>query len=143
MSYIWPIALVVAANTAYQICAKSVPESIHPMAALTVTYAVAAAASLVLYFVMNQSLSLGRLQQDLGHINWASIVLGVVIVGLEVGFIYAYRAGWQVSTASTVSNGFLAVAVMIVGLLLFGEKITLTKAAGVAVVMAGLYLINK
>ena len=33
-----------------------------------------------------------------------SIVLGIVITGLEVGFIFAYKAGWKVSTLATVSN---------------------------------------
>ena len=39
-SYVWPIALVVFANTLYQICAKSVPQDLNPFASLTVTYAV-------------------------------------------------------------------------------------------------------
>ena len=37
LSYIWPIALVVLANTFYQICAKATPEAMNPLAALTVT----------------------------------------------------------------------------------------------------------
>ena len=45
-SYVWPMALEVLSNTAYQICAKSVPEGMNPFASLTVTYLVGAAASL-------------------------------------------------------------------------------------------------
>ncbi len=41
-SYIWPIALVVISNTLYQVCAKSVPEGMNPLASLTVTYLVGA-----------------------------------------------------------------------------------------------------
>ena len=36
-AYIWPVVLVVLANTMYQICAKAVPGNISPFAALTVT----------------------------------------------------------------------------------------------------------
>ena len=46
-SYIWPIALVVISNTLYQICAKSVPEGMNPLASLTVTYLIGAAVSCV------------------------------------------------------------------------------------------------
>ena len=51
-SYIWPIALVVISNTAYQICAKSMPKEIDPFASLIVTYLVGAAASAILYFAL-------------------------------------------------------------------------------------------
>ena len=53
-SYIWPIALVVLSNVVYQICAKSTPRDIDPLASLTVTYAVGAIASAILYYVTNK-----------------------------------------------------------------------------------------
>ena len=45
IAFLWPIALVVMSNIVYQICAKSVPSGIHPLASLTVTYLVGAVAS--------------------------------------------------------------------------------------------------
>ena len=36
-SLIWPMALLVLSNTVYQICTKSVPDGIDPMASLIVT----------------------------------------------------------------------------------------------------------
>ena len=56
MNYIWPIALVVLANTVYQVCAKSVPDAMNPLASLTITYAVGAVFSLALYLLLNLSL---------------------------------------------------------------------------------------
>lgn len=98
-SYIWPIALVVLSNVVYQICSKSVPSSINPLASLTVTYLVSALTCGILYYVLNKDANLLR---EYHQLNWASFVLGAVIIGLEVGFMYAYRAGWQVSAASVV-----------------------------------------
>ena len=95
ITYIWPIALIVLSNTIYQICAKSVPEGMNPFASLTVTYLVGALASAVLYYVSG---SRGNLMKEYGKLNWAPFILGIVIVGLEAGWIYAYKAGWQVST---------------------------------------------
>ena len=70
-------------------------------------------------------------------------MLGIVIVGLEVGFIYAYKAGWQVSVASIVQSSFLAVALLLVGFFLYHEALTASKAAGILICMIGLYFINR
>ncbi|MCQ2458480.1 MAG: DMT family transporter [Clostridia bacterium] len=138
--YVWPLALVVFSNVFYQICAKAVPEGMNPLASLTVTYLVGAVASLVLYFVLNKN---GNLLKEYAKINWAPFVLGIVIVGLEVGYIYAYKAGWPVSTAQIVQATVLAVILIFVGYLLYKEEITWNKIVGVIVCLAGLYLINK
>ena len=139
LSYIWPIALVVLSNTLYQICAKSVPEGMNPLASLTVTYLVGAAVSCALYFILNRNANLLR---EIRLTNWAPIVLGVVIVGLEVGFIYAFRAGWQISMAQIVSSAVLAMILIFVGYLLYHEAITWNKIVGIIVCLAGLVLIN-
>ena len=138
-AYIWPIALVVLSNVVYQICAKSVPDGMDPFASLTVTYLIAAAASAGLYFALNRG---GDLLKEYGKLNWAPVALGIVIIGLEVGFIYAYKAGWPVSTASVVQSAFLAVALLFVGFLAYHEALTWNKLLGVAVCLAGLVLIN-
>lgn len=138
--YIWPIGLVVLSNTVYQICSKSTPQDLNPFAALTVTYLVGAAASAALYYALNRG---GNLMREYAHLNWASFVLGFVVVGLEVGSIFAYRAGWQVSTAATVQGAALAISLLIVGALLFKEPITATKVIGVLICLVGLYFINK
>lgn len=75
-------------------------------------------------------------------LNWAPIVLGVVIVGLEVGWIYAYKAGWQVSTGFIVQSAFLSTALIFVGYLLYHEALTWNKLAGIGICLVGLVLIN-
>ena len=95
MNYIWPIALVVLSNVMYQICTKSAPNEMNPFAFLTITYLVGAMASVILFFALNRD---ANLIKEYHHANWTPFVLGLVIVGLEVGWIYAYKAGWQVST---------------------------------------------
>ena len=141
ISYIWPLALVVLSNTFYQICAKGVPGAMNPLASLTITYIVGAIASGVLYFLLNRGQN-PNLIAEWRKTNWAPFVLGFVIVGLEVGFIYAYKAGWQVSMAQIVSSAVLAVILIIVGKMLYQEEITWNKILGVIVCLAGLGLIN-
>ena len=139
IAYIWPIALVVLSNVVYQICAKSAPEGMNPFASLTITYLVGAAASAVLYFVLNQG---GNLIKEYGKLNWAPFILGIVIVGLEAGWLYAYKAGWQVSTGFIVQSSFLAVILIFVGYSLYHEALTWNKLVGVAICLVGLVFIN-
>ena len=138
-SYIWPVALVVISNTLYQVCAKSVPEGMNPLASLTVTYLIGAVVSCALYYMLNRDANLVR---ELRLTNWAPVVLGIVIVGLEVGFIYAFRAGWQVGTTQIITSAVVAVLLIFVGYLLYHEVITWNKIAGIIICLAGLVLIN-
>ncbi len=140
MSYVWPIALIVLSNIVYQICAKSVPNTMNPFASLSVTYFIGAVFSVLLYYFLEKS---PNIIKEYGKSNWAPFVLGLVIVGLEAGFIYAYRAGWSVSTASIVQSSILAVALIVVGFLLYHEAITFNKVIGLAICLVGLYFINK
>lgn len=139
LSYIWPLGLVVLSNVFYQICAKSVPGNMDPFASLTVTYAVGAVVSLVLYLVLHKNAGLAG---EYSKLNWAPFVLGIVIVGLEVGYIYAYKAGWPVSSAQIVQSVVLAVILIFVGYAVYKERISWNKLAGIAVCLAGLVLIN-
>ena len=139
INYIWPLVLVVLSNTFYQICAKSVPAGMNPFAALTVTYAVAALTSLGLYFVINRN---ANILAEYKQLNFAPFLLGVVIIGLEVGYIYMYKAGWQVSTAQIVQAAFLAVILIFVGFGVYKEALTWNKIVGVIVCLVGLGLIN-
>ena len=138
---LWPVALLVFSNTIYQICAKSIPGDIHPLAALSITYGVATVATIVLFLLLNRGES--SLLAEYRNLNWSSFVLGVCIVGLELGFIYLYKAGWPVSTGNLVASSALAVVLIFVGLFLYKETITLSKGLGVVICMVGLFFINR
>ena len=42
ISMLWPIVLIVISSVCYQICAKSSPSFMHPLAVLVIAYAVGA-----------------------------------------------------------------------------------------------------
>ena len=137
--YIWPIVLVILSNVMYQLCARRMPNSVDPFAALMVTYLVGAGASLLLYLLLHKG---GNIFEEFSQINWVPFVFGLVIVGIEVGWIFVYRAGWQVSTAPIVQSAIVAVILIILGFLLFKESMTWNKILGVAVCILGLFFIN-
>ena len=136
----WPIALAVCSEVVYQICARSTPQTLNPFASLTITYLIGAAVSAVIYFIMSKG---GNILHEWGQANWTMLILGIAIVGLEAGAIYMYRVGWSVNTGYIVKASFIALALIIVGYLIYKEQVTLTKIAGVAVCMVGLFLINR
>lgn len=139
-SYIWPVAIIVFSNILYQVCARGIPDKMNTYASMAVTYAVATVFSAIMYFVTNKG---GNILQEFKLSNWATVILGIVITGLEVGFIYAYKAGWKVSTLATVTNAFLAIALIFLGFFVYKEAITWNKIVGATICLVGLWFINK
>ena len=136
----WPIALAVFADMFYQICAKSTPETLNPFASLTITYLVGAAVSTGIFFLTSGGQSL---LTEWKSINWTTFVLGLAIVGLEAGSIYMYKVGWNMNTGYIVKAMILGITLIAVGYFLYKEEFNMTKAAGIAVCLFGLFLINK
>lgn len=137
---IWPVALVVLANVFYNICTKSTPADANAFLSLTITYLVAAGISVLLFL---GDRSAGSLVSELKQLNWTSLVLGICIIGLEFGYICIYRAGWPVSMGSLVANLCLACVLMVVGVLLYKEVVTLRQILGLLVCGVGLVLLSR
>ena len=137
---LWPVLIVIGANTLYHTCAKSTPGDISPFASLALPYLIAGVVSLVMFFLTSGQ---KNILQEMSKANWATIALSASIVFLEFGYICVYRAGWQVSVASLVCNIAVACILLFVGILLYKETITMRQLAGIAVCAAGLFLIGK
>lgn len=137
---LWPILIVVAANTLYNISAKSTPANVNLFASLSVTYLIAMIGSVMMYFITAEKRSF---LLELSKMNWTTYALGVAIVGLEFGFLCVYRAGWKISTANLFASITLACVLLIVGFLLYKEALSLRQILGMGVCAAGLILIAK
>ena len=105
---------------------------------LLVTYGVAIVITLLLVPLFPFKEPIGR---ELRKINWASAVIGAAIVGVELGFLLAYRAGWRISVGSAAANAAVAVLLVPAGLLFFGEKLSEANFAGLVLCVAGLLLV--
>lgn len=137
---IWPVVIVVLSNVFYNICQKSTPNGINAFGTLLVTYLMAAVITAVLFVA---TAGVTNVPGELKKLNWTSFILGVAIVGLEVGYVFLYRAGWKVSAGSVVCNIALAVVLVFVGMLLYKETITLKQILGMVLCSAGLVLITR
>ena len=139
MNYYWPVILIVVSNVFYNICTKSAP-NMSPFASLTVTYTAAAVVSAAAFFITAPGTNI---LAEYKNINWSPFVLGLSAVGLETGFIYLYKAGWNISTGQLVCSSLLALCLIVVGYFLYHETITATKVIGILVCLLGLFLINR
>ena len=136
----WPILIVIAANTLYNISAKSTPANINSFASLSVTYLTAMICSIIMYYATSEK---KNLLLELSKANWTTFALGVAIVGLEFGFLCVYRAGWKMSTANLFSSITLACVLLVAGFLLYKEVLSLRQILGMGVCAVGLILIAK
>lgn len=139
MLYYLSIGLTVASNVLYHIFMKLTPSNVNPVLSLTITYATAMAGTLFIYpFYPQQGAFLANLKQ----LNWASFALGFAIVGLELGFLLAYRLGWQISLAGIVSSISVAILLLPLGVLLFKETLSFANIIGLLFCLVGLMLVN-
>ena len=136
---IYPILIIVGSNVLYNVVTKNTPEKVNTFASLAVTYAVGAAASFLIFFVTAKE---KNFLAALRGANWTTFALGVVIVGLEAGYLLAYRNGWKINVLSVTANIILAIALIAVSLIFYRESITLKQLAGVALCIGGLALIS-
>lgn len=133
---LWPLLLIIISNCFYNICTKSIPEDADAFGTLVITYIAGALIAFVMFWSHSGDFSISR------NFNWPSVILGFAIVGLEAGYVYLFRAGWQISKGSLTANICLAIVLLFVGFFMYGEKISMRQIIGALVCMAGLYMIN-
>ncbi|SHI09747.1 EamA family transporter [Desulfosporosinus lacus] len=138
--YFFPIVLIVTSNIIYNVCQKSTPHSANPFSALLVTYLTAAVLTLIAFPFYKTDKGFF---QSFHQLNWTSFALGVAIIGLELGYLLAYRAGWNLSVGSLVANIILAIMLIPIGILFYKEGFAVNQIIGVVFCMVGLVLINK
>ena len=115
------------------------PSEVNPYGALMVTYFVAAIISAIIFAYAVGPTNVGS---EISKVNWTSIILALAIVGLEVGYVFVYRVGWSLSTASVVANIGLACVLIVIGYFLYRENVSSNQILGIIVCMIGLILIN-
>lgn len=68
--------------------------------------------------------------------------MGLVIIGVEGGYMLMYKKGWEVSKGSLIANICVAVILLLIGIAFFHEKMNFKKIIGLIVCIIGIVLIN-
>ncbi|WP_296981727.1 EamA family transporter [uncultured Dialister sp.] len=139
MKFWWPIGLIVFCSTAYQVGVKEISTGIHPLTALVLTYLSASFASFILYFFLAPQGE--NRKKEIFSWNPSALGLGFSIVGIELGVVYMYRAGWTVQTSFILTNSLIVAALMAAGALFYKEKLKLRQLAEVVLTLAGIVCI--
>lgn len=141
MLYYLTVGLTIISSILYHVFLKVTPANINPLISLAITYLTASIVTLLMvpFYPGDKMISfIGSLKE----LNWASYALGFAIVGLEVGTLLAYRAGWNISLFNIVASTTVTVLLIPIGLLYFKESLTNTTIAGLVFCLIGLILIN-
>lgn len=133
------ITIAIVSSVLYHVFQRAIAPGANPVISVLITYVTAFLLSLPLFALFPLEDNLSR---ALSKVNWASFALALAIVGLELGFLLAYRAGWNISVAGIASNAAAALVLLPIGLALFGEKPSLVNILGVVVCIAGLVMVN-
>jgi multidrug transporter EmrE-like cation transporter len=139
MLYYAAITLTILSSMVYHTLLKLTPSGAHPALSLAVTYAIAAVVCVGMLLLMPLRTGVA---DALRQLNWVSYVLGLALVGLEMGFLLSYRSGWRVGIAGVVVTVTVAILLIPVGLVLFKDKPSLLNVAGVLVAVVGLVMMN-
>jgi len=137
--YYAAIVLTVASNVLYHVFQKITPVAANPLLALAVTYATSTVFCIALFLVLPDHKTL---TESLKLIAWPSTALGLAIVGLELGFLLAYRSGWSISLAALASTVAVALVLLPIGVMFFRERPSITNSLGFAICILGLALMN-
>lgn len=126
-----PIAIVIVSGIVYHL-AQKVAGAARPWPMLAVAYGAAFAISVVLALAEGDVL---RWQP--GRERSAGLLLGLAAFGIEAGFFFIYRAGWPLASASVITNVSVTAILAVVGIIVFGEHLSLVRAVGLVLAATG------
>ena len=132
--------LAIACTVAYHVVLKLTPAGANPLLSLLVTYAAVVALFGVLLLAAPGAF---EWRQEMRLLNWTAVALAVAIVGLDLGFLFLYRSGYAVSLGALVTQSAAALLLLVVGVAVFRERLSLANAVGLVLCIAGLWLVNR
>ena len=139
MPLLW-LSVAILCTVGYHLVLKLTPAGVNPLLSLMVTYALVAAAFGVLLFVSPGGF---EWRGELRQLNWTALALAAVIIGLDLGFLFLYRGGFEVSLGALVTQSAAAMVLLVVGVAVFREKLTAGNVTGLALCLVGLWLVNR
>jgi drug/metabolite transporter (DMT)-like permease len=135
------LLLAIAGTVGYHLVLKVTPAGVNPLLSLMVTYAlVTLLFAVILVFAPTAA---GEWRGELRQLNWTAVALALVIVVLDLGFLFLYRSGFEISLGALVTQSAAALVLLVIGVAAFRERLTLANVAGIALCVAGLWLVNR
>lgn len=139
-SFYFPLVLTVGGNVLYHIAQKSVPQTANPLLTMMLAYAtgIAVCALCAIFYPMGPSLLAASRE-----VNWAVVTIGVGATAVEMGYLLAYRVGWNISIAPILTSVAVTVLLIPIGLEFFKEQLSAVRLVGIAFCLIGLFLVTR
>ena len=134
------LALAIGSTVAYHLVAKLVPAGASPVATLLTAYVFGSLLCAGILLVMPAE---AGFRSHFTQVNWTAPALATSIILIDLAFILLYRSGFPVSFGALVTQVAAAIALLGVGYLFFKDRLTITNVVGVALCLAGLWLVNR
>jgi drug/metabolite transporter (DMT)-like permease len=131
-----PIAMIVIGGVLYHVSQKSTPRGVDPFFSLAISFGLAALVCLLIFFLR------GGAEGQMKQVNWTAYVLASSLVGIESGYLIAYRAGYRINLTSLACNTAIAVALIFIGTALYSERLAPRNIAGAVLCLIGLTLLR-
>jgi uncharacterized membrane protein len=140
MAYFFAPILVVLGMMIYQFSQKTTDHNANPFVVVAMAYAIGILACVGGYFVIpkQDAASLPMVKTAV----WSALGIGLGAAAIEIGFMLAYRAGWNVNILPLSVTVCVAVLLVPVGLLAFRESLSIEKVLGILLCIGGLALIT-
>lgn len=140
MSYYLAPILIVVGLVVYQLSQKSTDQNANPFVVVILAYLIGIAACVVGYFLFPRQDT--DLMPMMKTVAWSALGIGLGAAAIEIGFMLAYRAGWNLSLLPVSVNVCGAVLLILIGLIAFRESLSMEKLIGVLMCIGGLVLIT-
>ena len=139
-SHYMPLLLAISGGLLYHVSQKLIPRGVNPYWAVILAYVAGIALCGIALLL---SPSGGSLRESWRAADWSVLGLGAGAVMIEVGFVFAYRAGWQISLASLSANVAIAVLLIPIGIVFYRDQLTRANILGLLLCLAGLILLTR
>src|SRR5262249_31205584 len=132
------LSIITVAGVVYHLAQRSA-RGTNPWIVLVVAYAVALALSVTV------ALALGAFD----HVEYSArdaacgAFIGLAAFGIEAGYLFAYRSGLKLGSASVLAGAAGTTALALIGALVFSERITAGRAIGIALATTGAALVAR
>ena len=73
--------------------------------------------------------------------SWPTCLLALAIIGIEIGYLLAYRSGWKLGATFAMTSVATVSLLALLGIVWFGEIIDGERALGLALALAGGWLV--
>ncbi len=134
------LLLAIVCTVGYHLVLKLTPGGVNPLLSLMVTYALVTVTFAAILLLSPAAI---EWRAELRQLNWTALALAVVIVGLDLGFLFLYRSGFEVSLGALVTQSAAALLLLAIGVAFFRERLSAANVAGLVLCLAGLWLVNR